>query len=123
MIQARTTQQQTPDMICIHSFTPYQRRVLRPWHAGVLWGKDPRLALPLMAALRETGDIVVGDNEPYSGHHPAGYTVDHHAETLGLAYAAIEIRQDLIVDESGQQDWADRLAGVLDKLLLDERLF
>ena len=110
-------------MICIHSFIPYQRRVLRPWHAGVLWGKDPRLALPLMAALRETGDIVVGDNEPYSGHHPADYTVDHHAETLGLAYAAIEIRQDLIVDESGQQDWADRLAGVLNKLLLDERLF
>jgi predicted N-formylglutamate amidohydrolase len=123
VIQARTTQQQTPVMICIHSFTPYQYNVLRPWHAGVLWDKDPRLALPLIAALRETADIVVGDNEPYSGHHPADYTVDHHAETLGLAYAAIEIRQDLIEDESGQQQWADRLAKVLDELLLDQRLF
>ena len=99
MIQARTTQQQTPDMICIHSFTPYQRRVLRPWHAGVLWGKDPRLALPLMAALRETGDIVVGDNEPYSGHHPADYTVDHHAETQ----ASTALRATSSKREPGEQ--------------------
>jgi predicted N-formylglutamate amidohydrolase len=123
VIQERTTQQRRPVMVCIHSFTPRQYRVLRPWQVGVLWDKDPRLALPLMAALRETGGVIVGDNEPYSGRHPADYTVDHHAETLGLAYAAIEIRQDLIDDESGQKQWADRLAGVLDALLLDERLF
>ena len=39
----------------------------RPWQAGVLWDSDPRLALPLIAALRAEGDLVVGDNEPYSG--------------------------------------------------------
>ena len=110
-------------MVCIHSFTPYQHRVLRPWQVGILWDKNPRLALPLMAALRETGDLIVGDNEPYSGRHPADYTVDHHAEMVGLAYAAIEIRQDLIADESGQQQWAERFAGILDALLLDERFF
>ena len=123
VIQERTTTERTPVMICIHSFTPYQYGIFRPWQIGVLWDKDPRLALPLIAALREAGDIVVGDNEPYSGHHPADYTIDHHAEALGLAYAGIEIRQDLIEDRSGQRYWADRLAGVLDGLLQDELLF
>ena len=123
MIQERTTTKQTPVMICLHSFTAYQHGVLRPWHVGILWDQDPRVAVPLMAALREPGDIVVGDNQPYSGRHSADFTVDHHAETLGLAYGAMEIRQDLIEDESGQQRWADRLADVLEAVLRDERLF
>ncbi len=123
MIQQRTTTKQTPVLICLHSFTAYLHGVPRPWQVGVLWDKDPRLAVPLMAALREPGDIVVGDNQPYSGRHSADFTVDHHAETLGLAYGAMEIRQDLIEDESGQQRWADRLADVLEAVLRDERLF
>ena len=123
LIQERTTTKQTPVMICLHSFTAYQHGVLRPWHVGILWDQDPRVAVPLMAALREPGDIVVGDNQPYSGRHSADFTVDHHAETLGLAYGAMEIRQDLIEDESGQQRWADRLADVLEAVLQDERLF
>ena len=123
LIQERTTTKQTPVMICLHSFTAYQHGVLRPWHVGILWDQDPRVAVPLMAALREPGDIVVGDNQPYSGRHSADFTVDHHAETLGLAYGAMEIRQDLIEDESGQQRWADRLAEVLEAVLQDERLF
>jgi predicted N-formylglutamate amidohydrolase len=123
LIQARTTTEHTPVMICLHSFTPYHHGVLRPWQVGILWHDDPRLAVPLMAALREPGDVIVGDNQPYSGRHPADFTVDHHAEVLGLAYAGIEIRQDLIDDESGQQRWADRLAEVLEVVLQDERLF
>ena len=79
--------------------------------------------LEILTALREAGDRIVGDNEPYSGRHSADFTVDHHAETLGLAYAGIEIRQDLIDTESGQQRMADRLAAVLEVVLQDERLF
>ena len=123
VIHEQTTATQTPVIICIHSFTPYLHGVLRPWQVGVLWDKDPRVALRLMSALRESGDIVVGDNEPYSGRHPADYTVDHHAEAFGLAYAAIEIRQDLISDDAGQRRWADRLADVLEVVLQDDRLF
>ena len=123
VIAERTTTEQTPVMICMHSFTPYWHGVLRPWQVGILWDKDPRLAVPLLAALREPGDIIIGDNQPYSGHHPEDFTVDYHAEKLGLAYGAIEIRQDLIEDESGQQRWADRLADILEAVLQDERLY
>ena len=121
--QKKTMRGQMPAMICLHSFTPYQYGVLRPWQVGILWDRDPRLAVPLMAALREPGDIIVGDNEPYSGRHPADFTIDHHAELLGLAYAAIEIRQDLISDEPGQRRWADRLAGVIEIALQNQQLF
>ena len=112
-----------PVIIAIHSFTPSISSVPRPWHVGVLWDKDARLAIPLIAALRAEGDLIVGDNEPYSGRHPADYTIDRHAEGRGLAYAAIEIRQDLISTVPEQQAWGARLARVFDSILDDPQLF
>jgi hypothetical protein len=41
------------------------------------------------------------------------YTIPIHAERRGLHHALVEIRQDLIADESGQHAWALRLARVL----------
>jgi predicted N-formylglutamate amidohydrolase len=112
-----------PVLVSIHSFTPRQHGVARPWQVGVLWDRDPRLAVPLMSALRAGGDIVVGDNEPYSGRHPADFTIDHHAEPLGLAHASIEIRQDLIADAHGQRRWAERIGEALETVLADEMLY
>jgi predicted N-formylglutamate amidohydrolase len=112
--------QSSPVLIAIHSFTPRLNRFARPWHIGVLWDKDPRLAVPLMAALRATGELVVGDNEPYSGRHPADYTIDHHAEPLHLAHVGIEIRQDLIAEEPAAEHMAERLATLLAPLLVPE---
>ena len=112
-----------PVMIGIHSFTPRQYGLRRPWDVGVLWDADARLPLPLMARLRSGGDIHVGDNAPYSGRHPADFTLDHHAESLGLAHAGIEIRQDLIADARGQARWGERLAQVLEDVLGDEDLY
>lgn len=115
--RARTETAARPVFVSIHSFTPKLHGVRRPWHVGVLWDKDPRLALPLIAALRRHADLCVGDNEPYSGRHPADFTVDHHAEPLGLAHAGIEVRQDLINDVSGQQRWAALLGDALEAVL------
>jgi len=113
---------QRPVMIGIHSFTPYLYGLFRPWEIGVLWDKDARLPLPLMAALRAAG-IRVGDNVPYSGRHPADFTIDHHAEPEGLAHVGIEIRQDLISDPEGQRRWAAKMAEVLDLVLTREDLY
>src|SRR5690606_23723411 len=114
---------ESPVVIAVHSFTPRIYGVARPWHVGVLWDRDPRLALPLLAALRSERDLVVGDNEPYSGRHPADFTMDHHAEARGLAHASIEIRQDLIRDADGQDAWAARLAAALGEVLADPDLY
>jgi predicted N-formylglutamate amidohydrolase len=101
-----------PAIVSIHSFTPVWRGRGRPWQAGILWDADPRLAQPLIEQLRADGDLVVGDNEPYSGAL-AGDTLYRHATRRGLAHALVEIRQDLIADDEGVEAWATRLAGIL----------
>ena len=122
-IDLMSSAEQRPAMITLHSFTPHLHGLPRPWDVGVLWDADARLALRLMARLRADGDVRVGDNEPYSGRHPADFTLDHHAERVGLAHAGVEIRQDLVADRRGQAAWADRLARALEAVLDDEDLY
>jgi predicted N-formylglutamate amidohydrolase len=105
-----------PVVISMHSFTQAWKGVPRPWAIGVLWDKDPRLALALLEALRSIPDIEVGDNVPYSGQLK-GDTLYCHGTMRGLAHALVEVRQDLILGPEGQQQWAMRLAHVLSKVL------
>ncbi len=112
-----------PAFVAIHSFTPTLHGLRRPWHIGVLWDKDPRIAVPLLAALRRSGDLVIGDNEPYSGKHPADFTIDHHAEPRGFAHVGLEIRQDLIADVEGQQRFAVLIGDALEPILASSTLY
>src|SRR6056297_3923948 len=49
-------------LVAIHSFTPqFIGRPPRPWHVGVLYAADTRLALPLLARLNAEPDLCVGD--------------------------------------------------------------
>ena len=89
-----------PIFLAVHSFTPVLNGESRAWEMGVLWDTDRMMAEILVHDLREAG-FHVGDNEPYSGKAPHDFTVDHHAEAIGLPHAGIEIRQDLIDDEQG----------------------
>lgn len=107
-----------PVIVSVHSFTQAWKGMPRPWSVGVLWDKDPRLALPLLAALRTIPDIEVGDNVPYSGQLK-GDTLYRHGTKQGLAHALIEIRQDLILGPVSQAEWAKRLAGVLGQVVSD----
>ncbi|WP_295555610.1 N-formylglutamate amidohydrolase [uncultured Hyphomicrobium sp.] len=110
-----------PVLLSVHSFTPVWRGLARPWHAAVLWDKDPRLALPLLAALRADPALVVGDNEPYHGAL-RGDCMWQHGTSRGLAHALIEIRQDLIASEKGQREWAAKLATAMRHILADPAL-
>jgi predicted N-formylglutamate amidohydrolase len=105
-----------PVIFSIHSFTENWRGWMRPWHAGVLWDKDPRLAQPVIEALRQDPDMVVGDNEPYAGAL-RGDCVYKHATVRGLANALIEVRQDLIRHAEGQAEWGAKLAQILRDIL------
>lgn len=101
-----------PVLLSVHSFTHAWRGAARPWHAAVLWDKDPRLARALLAALGTEPGLAVGDNEPYTGRL-RGDCLWRHGTSRGLAHAIVEIRQDLIASEAGQAEWADRLARVM----------
>ncbi len=103
----------TPILVGIHSFTPVMAGRARPWHVGVLWDGDDRLARPLLAGLVSSGDLCVGDNQPYSARNPPGSTLETHAIDSGLPGIAVEIRQDLVADDEGSTGWAERLAALL----------
>ena len=100
-------------LISMHSFTPVYKGVARPWHAGVLYQRDRRLAGLLLPLLRGEAGLVVGENEPYDVSDTTDYTIPVHGERRGLPHVAIEIRQDLIVDDKGQRAWSARLARLL----------
>ncbi len=113
-----------PDtVVCaVHSFTPrLNGRRPRPWQVGILYAHDDRLARPLIARLRAEPGLCVGDNEPYAGHLP-GDSIDRHATAHGRPNVLIELRQDLIATPEGQQEWAHRLAPVLEAALADTHL-
>lgn len=99
-------------LVSLHSFTPVMAGVARPWEIGVLHGGHADgFAHRLLARLQARGDRVVGDNEPYR-MDGTDFTVPRHAFDAGLAYAEIEIRQDLLVaDPAG---WADLLGDELE---------
>ena len=95
-------------------------RNARPWQVGVLWKADARISAPLLDAMRADGRLYVGDNEPYSGRHPAGYTIEAHAESRGLPHVSIEVRQDLLLTPAGVSEWAALLGKALRSILTSE---
>jgi predicted N-formylglutamate amidohydrolase len=107
-----------PILLSLHSFTESWKEFSRPWHIGVLWANDARLARPLLDAFYAEGDLIVGENEPYSGQLE-GDCLWQHGEQRGLASAIVEIRQDLIRDAAGQEAWAQRMVRITRKVLQD----
>ena len=115
-IAARRAAGKTPIIVSMHSFTPVMDGFERPWHIGVLANRDRRIAQRLIEALRGDLSLTVGDNEPYDGRHGRGYGMMVHGEELGLPFALIEMRQDLIDTHHGAEAWASRLAPILEQI-------
>jgi predicted N-formylglutamate amidohydrolase len=113
-----------PVFIAMHSFTPRHGDfpAPRPWHIGVLFNRDDRLARPLIAALEAEDDILVGVNEPYFVSDDDDYAIPVHCEKGGLLHVELEIRQDLIDTPAGQAAWAERLARLLPRALAAVRM-
>jgi predicted N-formylglutamate amidohydrolase len=103
-------------LVSLHSFTPVYAGVARPWHIGTLYQRDTRLPRLLLKLLRAEPELVVGDNEPYAVSDETDYTIPVHGEARGLMNTGIEIRQDLIAEEAGQAQWAERLARILGEI-------
>ena len=108
-----------PILISLHSFTPAWKGAKRKWELGVLWDKDGRLAVPLMARMREAG-FEVGDNEPYSGALE-GDTLNRHGTRHGRPHVLIEMRQDLVDNQDKAAAMAARLKVILSAALADMR--
>jgi predicted N-formylglutamate amidohydrolase len=115
-IDARLRRSMPTVLVSMHSFTPVYAGIARPWHIGTLYHHDRKLPPLLLQLLRAEGDLVVGDNEPYAVSDATDYTIPVHGEARGLMNTGIEIRQDLIADQTGQAQWAKRLARILGEI-------
>ena len=100
-------------LVSVHSCTPVYHGVSRPWHIGVLYDRDDRFARIVLDLLAEHGELTVGENQPYELSHERDYSVPVHGEVRGIPHCELEIRQDLIGDQTGQSEWVDRLETIL----------
>jgi predicted N-formylglutamate amidohydrolase len=87
--------------------------VRREMHAAVLYNRDRRFAGLVLDSLRGEAGLVIGDNEPYFVSDETDYTIPRHGEARGLPHVEIEIRQDLIAGDAGQDEWARRIGRAL----------
>lgn len=95
-----------PFLLSLHSFTPKLRSrpdERRPWDIGVLYNEDRRAAVQALDFLEGQG-LVVGDQQPYSGKD-LNYTMNRHAEAVGIPYLGLEIRQDVVDRFTQDREW------------------
>lgn len=97
-------------LVAVHSFTPVFKGEPRPWHVGLLFNRDDRLARVLREGMNGNPDLCVGINEPYAISDETDYTLPVHGERRGIPHIEFEIRQDLIETVDGQREWGGYLA-------------
>ena len=122
VIDRRLAEDMPTVLVSLHSFTPVYAGIKRPWHVGTLYQSDTRLPPLLLKGLRAQSDLVVGDNEPYAVSNETDYTIPVHGEARGLMNTGIEIRQDLISDQAGEAEWAERLAAIFGEIEAELRM-
>ena len=113
LLDERTAAGQTTILVAQHSMTNIFKGVTRPMHAAVLYNRNRRFAGLVLDALRREVGLIVADNEPYFVSDETDYTIPHHGERRGLPHVEIEIRQDLVSDDAGQAQWAQRITRAL----------
>lgn len=112
-IVARRIRGQRTVLVTVHSFTPVYFGRERPVEIGILHDTDSRLADRMLNAAADTHLYRVERNEPYGPADGVTHTLEVHALPSGLLNVMIEIRNDLITDETGQGVVADFLTGLL----------
>ncbi|MDJ0933585.1 N-formylglutamate amidohydrolase [Breoghania sp.] len=110
---ARRAASQPTLFFSMHSCTPvFGNQPPRPWHIGIMSDGDWRIGDALIEFLEKETNFCIGRNQSYEINTATDYTIPVHAIGRSLPYVEIEIHQDLIGDEAGQQAWADLLTDI-----------
>jgi predicted N-formylglutamate amidohydrolase len=113
LLDERAAAGRTTILVAQHTMTNNYKGVDRPMHAAVLYNRDRRFAGLVLECLRREAGLVIADNEPYFVSDETDYTIPRHGEARGLPHVEIEIRQDLVSDDAGQAQWAQRITRAL----------
>ncbi|MFN4209047.1 MAG: N-formylglutamate amidohydrolase [Devosia sp.] len=115
LLEARRHAGRETILVCMHSFTPVYRGVVRPWPIGLIHGVDTGYTKALFDALKaEDPSLNVGWNEPYAALNGVTLTLEKHGDGRGLDATMIEIRNDEILEPAGVALWSTRLARCLE---------
>ncbi|TIL22095.1 MAG: hypothetical protein E5Y88_29475 [Mesorhizobium sp.] len=115
VVRTRLVAKRPTVILTVHSFTPWHTDypTPRPWHLGLLFNEDRRLADALAEEFKIAGDFDIGFNQPYALENESDYAIPVYAEHRGLLGIELEIRQDMITEPADQIKWGDRLAEAL----------
>jgi predicted N-formylglutamate amidohydrolase len=100
-------------LVTVHSFTPVYRGVRRAVELGILHDSDSRLADGMLARAAAHGNYIVERNQPYGPEDGVTHTLREHGLANGLMNVMIEVRNDLISNETGQVAMAGFLADLI----------
>ncbi|WP_342643528.1 N-formylglutamate amidohydrolase [Rhodoligotrophos ferricapiens] len=117
LLDQRDAAGQPSALVTLHSFTPIYKGFQRPWHVGAQYNRAPALSHAVNSLLARDPSLEIGDNVPYPVNDLTHYTIPVHGEQRGIPHTMIEVRNDLITSEAGQERWAERLATVLTEAL------
>jgi len=107
VLDTRAAQDQKSVIVSIHSFTPVYKGKTRKVELGILHDRDASFSSTL---IKRFSKVDARLNEPYGPKDGVLHTMNLHAAPRGLKHAMIEIRNDLISSERGQQTWAQWLS-------------
>jgi predicted N-formylglutamate amidohydrolase len=110
LLDQRASEARQTIVISVHSFTPVYKGKARDFDVGFLFDRDDWLANFLIRVFPKDRARL---NEPYGPKDGVMHTLNLHAAARGLKHVMIEIRNDLIANETGQTKWAHNLAGPL----------
>ncbi|MFP5078136.1 N-formylglutamate amidohydrolase [Rhizobium sp. YIM 134829] len=113
LVAARKADGRAPVLVTVHSFTPIYFGKPREVELGILHDSDSRLADAMLAAGEGEAGVVIRRNAPYGPADGVTHTLIEHGVKAGIANVMIEIRNDLIAEESGQRVMAALLARLL----------
>jgi len=111
----RRAESATPTiLVSIHSFTPKLSAGTprpRPWLLGALSNRDAGFAQRFIAMFQAAHpELSCAHNEPYVVDDHTDYTIPVHGERRGLPHLLLEVRNDMISDDAGQERWARLIA-------------
>jgi predicted N-formylglutamate amidohydrolase len=107
LLDRRSTAGQRSILVSIHSFTPVYKGKERKVELGILHDRDTSLSSRL---IKSFPNVDARLNEPYGPKDGVLHSLNMHGWVRGLQHAMIEIRNDLISTERGQDEWAQRLS-------------
>lgn len=118
LFAARDARARESVVISVHSFTPASLfGKPRPWHIGVMYGRDRRFAEALFEVLADEPSVLVGDNEPYRVTDGSDYGIPFYAERANRLGVLIEMRQDEVATPSGVEKMVALLLRALPRAL------